>query len=103
MNKKIDKLSELLDLLRNNNLVIINNYSKKDGTSRDIHSTLNFDIIPKEKHPKKKEISTMENMSSKGLIVIFDVKKNSWKSLTINKIKKCVVGKNIYTIDIKKV
>lgn len=96
----ITKFSQLFTLVRNNNLVSIINYKKKDGTSRDIHCTLNFETIPKEKLPSPSEEKTMKDRSSRGYIVVFDVDKNDWRTLISKKIKRCIVKNKIYNVNI---
>lgn len=96
----ITKFSQLFTLVRNNNLVSIIDYKKNNGTSRDIHCTLNFETIPKEKLPTSSEKKTMKDRSSRGYIVIFDVDKNDWRTLITKKIKRCIVGNEIYNVNI---
>lgn len=98
---KIDNFSQLFALVRNNNLVTIINYQKKDGTRRNIHCTLNFETIPKDKLPTPKEELTRKKLSEKGYITIFDVDKNDWRSLIVEKVKVCVVNGQVYNINIK--
>lgn len=96
----INSFSQLFTLIRNNNLVSIINYRKKDGSSRNIHCTLNFETIPREKFPGSKEELTIKGMSKRGYIVVFDIDKNDWRSLIVGKIKRCIVGTKIYNINI---
>lgn len=96
----INKFSQLFALVRNNNMVSIINYKKNDGTSRNIHCTLNFETIPKEKLPSSKEELSMQDMSKRGYIVVFDVDKHNWRSLIIEKINRCVVGNKLYNVNI---
>jgi len=97
----INNLTQLSDIIRNNESVIILNYNKNDGTSRNINCTLDFNKIPKDKLPKTfKEKNVMDNMSKKGIIVVFDNEKKGWKSLIIKKIKTCRVGKETIKINI---
>lgn len=88
---------QLNDLLEKNKIRIIN-YIKQDGTSRDVYCTLDFDVIPKEKHPQGNE---RKKTTPDYLLNIFDLEKNDWRSLVIRKIKKCKIGNDIYTINIK--
>lgn len=97
---QITTITQLSDLIRNNKVRIIN-YIKKDGTSRDVYCTLDFDIIPKEKYPKENEKSKMSSSMDNGLLVIFDLDRNDWRSLVIRKIKRCKIEDEIYTINIK--
>lgn len=98
--RRITDFSRLFALIRNNNLVSILNYKKKDGSSRDVHCTLNFETIPKEKLPTPKEEETRQNMVRRGIIVVFDIDKNDWRSLIVGKIKKCIIGDEIYNVTI---
>jgi len=93
----ITNLTQLSDLMRNNKVKIIN-YIKQDGTSRDIYCTLDFDIIPKEKHPKE---DGDKKVTPDYLMVIFDLEKNDWRSLVIRKIKRCKVGDKNISVNIK--
>ena len=96
----ISNFSQLFALVRNNNLVTIVNYKKKDGSSRNIQCTLNFESIPKDKLPTPNEELTRKKLSEKGYITIFDIDKNDWRSLIVKKIKVCVVQGKVYNVDI---
>lgn len=57
-------------------------FLKKDGSQRDILCTTNLDLVPVEKHPKKKETTEAppeKKVDEDRLYVVFE-KDNSWRS-----------------------
>jgi len=78
----IDKLRELL---RNGETVSVV-FVKSDGTTRIMHCTQNFDLIPPEKHPK----STSDKSKDPNLFTVFDVEKKDWRSFKADRIEKIV-------------
>ena len=57
-------------------------FVKKDGTIRIMRFTLDFSKIPKDKHPKKVDlVQIMKTMNEKGIIHVFDLDKNGWRSI----------------------
>jgi hypothetical protein len=99
--ERITTLSQLTNLIRSNDEVIILDYKKKDGSSRDIHCTLNFDSIPKEKYPTAQENRKIDNFLKKGYVVVFDIEKNDWRSLISGKILKCKTKEVDYIVKIE--
>lgn len=50
-------------------------FTKKDNTIRNMKCTQNFDLIPKDEHPKGDR-----NYKDKNLICVYDVEVNGWRS-----------------------
>lgn len=69
-------------------------FTKADGTERAIKCTLDFDIIPEEKHPVKSDALVVESTEFKRTALrVFDVEAQDWRSfkpetvLSINGLK----------------
>ncbi len=57
-------------------------FVKKDGTIRIMKFTLDFTKIPRNKHPKRVDlVQIMKKMNEKGLINVFDLEKQDWRSI----------------------
>jgi hypothetical protein len=57
-------------------------FVKKDGTIRIMKFTLDFTRIPRNKHPKKVDlVQIMQKMNDKGIINVFDLEKEDWRSI----------------------
>jgi hypothetical protein len=57
-------------------------FVKKDGTIRIMKFTLDFARIPRDKHPKKVDlVQIMKRMNEKGIIHVFDLEKQNWRSV----------------------
>lgn len=70
-------------------------FVKKDGTIRIMRCTLDFTRIPKEKHPKKVDIpNILKLMQNSGIIRVFDLEKNDWRSVPFAKVDWLEVGEN---------
>ena len=76
---------ELKDLLRES--VIRVNFTKADGTVRDLKCTLVYDLIPMEQRPADKmptrNSSRPENFDT---ITVFDVENAGWRSFRLDSI-----------------
>lgn len=59
-------------------------FNKKDGTKRLIHATLDFDMIPSSKHPKKQDQKKIREDLKKGLIHVYDLDKEGWRTINYN-------------------
>jgi hypothetical protein len=69
-------------------------FTKADGTERVIKCTLDFEIIPEDKHPKTSDKAVVENTEFKRTALrVFDVDVQEWRSfkpetvLSINGLK----------------
>ncbi len=86
-NLPIEDAIEFFNKIRNSEQVVIK-FTKKDGTDRVMMCTLNFDKIPKNKHPKKVDIAKILKLITKNKIVhVFDLEKNDWRSVPFDKAK----------------
>lgn len=63
-----------------NDIVSIN-FTKKDGSIRNMNCTLRFDLIPEEKTPK----NTKETLLNHNLTV-FDLDKQDWRSFSVDSV-----------------
>lgn len=72
-----EKFEDFLPALRETGLVV--DFIKKDGEYRTMFCTLNFDIIPKEEHPKDEGIKPVGKQ--KDFYRVFDVEKYGWRCI----------------------
>jgi len=74
-------------------------FKKKDGTIRYMKCTLNFDKIPKSKVPKSVNVARIvKTMSMKKIIHVFDLEKNDWRSLPLDRAEWLDTGEKRYKI-----
>ena len=77
---------ELIDLLRETAATV--NFTKVDGTKRDMKCTLVWDFIPIEHRPQPKKnddeaVARKENLDT---IRVFDLEKFGWRSFRLDSI-----------------
>ena len=68
----------LRGLLRKQEVVVT--FAKKNGEERKMTSTLNFDIIPKEFHPKTEIKEDHEKQKEETSLAVYDVNAKGWRS-----------------------
>jgi hypothetical protein len=62
-------------------------FTKKDGVVRIMKCTLDFTKIPKNKHPKKVDMSKiLKLMQESGIIHIYDLEKKDWRSVPFQQV-----------------
>lgn len=62
-------------------------FIKKDGTVRIMKATLDFTKIPRNKHPKKFNMANiLKLMQNSGIIHVFDLEKNDWRSVPFKEV-----------------
>ena len=62
-------------------------FTKKDKTIRIMRCTLDFKKIPKEKHPKKINMSKiLKLMQTSGIIHVYDMEKKDWRSVPFKEV-----------------
>jgi len=78
--------NDLLDLLRKTAVTI--NFTKVDGTKRDMKCTLLTEFIPVEyrPQPKKKDDDTPPRKENLDTIRVFDLEKTAWRSFRLDSI-----------------
>jgi hypothetical protein len=76
----IDKLKTLLNESKDPVQV---SFTKVDGTIRNMLCTNNFDLIPKEFHPKTSEIPKTYNPNN---VRVYDLENNGWRSFIGDKV-----------------
>lgn len=79
----------LLDILRQQEVEIT--FTKKNGEKRVMSSTLNFDLIPKEFHPKTQVTEDKkEEESVPTTLAVYDTNAKGWRSFlwaNVNEVK----------------
>ena len=74
-------------------------FVKKDGTVRIMKCTLDFQRIPKSKHPKSVNMSKiLKLMQASGIINVFDLEKKDWRSIPFKEVDWMETPKNRYKI-----
>ena len=79
-------------LLRNQAIVV--SFTKGDGTLREMRCTLNFDLIPEDRHPKAGQVTDglIEHKHKppreEGTQSVFDLDKNEWRSFRYERVRK---------------
>ena len=68
----------LLGLLRKGEAVVT--FTKKNGEERKMTSTLNFDLIPKEFHPKTQVTEDKKEDKEPTSIAVYDLNAKGWRS-----------------------
>ena len=63
-------------------------FTKKDGTTRFMIATLNFQKIPQIDHPKKVNLpKILKLMQNSGILHVYDLEKKGWRSVPFNKVE----------------
>jgi hypothetical protein len=74
-------------------------FTKKDGTIRIMTFTLDFAKIPKKKQPKSVNIpKILKLIQNSGIMHVFDLDKQEWRSVPFNNVDWLRVGKEQYKI-----
>jgi len=72
---------------------------KSDGTIRTMRATLDFAQIPKNKVPKKVNMSKILTLLQKsGIINVYDLDKKDWRSIPFQNVDWVEIGKRHYII-----
>jgi len=57
-------------------------FTKKDGTERLMHCTLDFEKIPSDDHPKKVDLpNILELIDKHDIVHVYDLEKHGWRSV----------------------
>jgi len=74
-------------------------FRKKDGTTRFMKCTLNFQKIPQIDHPKKVNIpAILKLMQNSGILHVYDLEKKGWRSVPFNNVEYLQAGERMYKI-----
>jgi hypothetical protein len=74
-------------------------FLKKDGSIRIMKCTLDFEKIPANKYPKKVDMAKiLKRMQQNGIINVFDLEKNDWRSVPFKQIDWVETEKQRYKI-----
>ena len=80
--KNVD-IKELVNTLKNNKVLV--EFVKVDGTKRKMLCTQNTNMI------NKKSVPTGKVAKTPGVITVFDLEKNDWRSMRETSIKNWIV------------
>jgi len=72
----------LENVLKNDTVEVT--FTKVNGEVRTIYCTQNFDLIPKEQHPKTNKSDLAENKVEPKTISVFDLNEQCWKSFRVD-------------------
>jgi len=79
--------------------VVTIKFVKKDGTIRIMKATLNFSYIPKQKQPKKVDMSKIVKlMKNSGIIHVYDLEKKDWRSVPFDRVDWMDAGEQRYKV-----
>ena len=82
--------------------VITIQFTKADGTERVMKCTLNFEKIPDSKKPKNVSLDKILNLLQKNKVLhVYDVEKNDWRSIPLDKTNVLKTKTRSYRISIK--
>jgi hypothetical protein len=74
-------------------------FTKKDGTTRFMTCTLNFQKIPAIDHPKKVNLpQILKLMQNSGILHVYDLEKKGWRSVPFNTVEYMEAGDRMYKI-----
>jgi len=74
-------------------------FQKKDGTTRFMKCTLNFQKIPAVDHPKKVDLPRiLKLMQNSGILHVYDLEKRGWRSVPFNDVEYIQAGDRIYKV-----
>jgi hypothetical protein len=90
----IKNIKDLKDLLQISVTPVVVEYIKKDKTSRIMKSTLDFNKIPKDQHPK----GTGKQDSDPDFVNVWSVDDNGWRKFRFSAIKSVIANNQIYSI-----
>lgn len=63
-------------------------FTKKDGSTRLMKATLNFDLVPKEKKPKDTNIERiMKELEDKKILRVYDLEKKDWRTIPFEEVE----------------
>lgn len=81
----IDTAVDFLDKLRNSEEATVK-FQKKDGSTRIMKCTLNFDKVPLAKRPKDVNLAKiLKLIQNSNIIHAYDLEKNDWRSIPFDK------------------
>lgn len=83
-----DAKKEIIKDLRENKCLI--DFTKSDGTKRQMISTLKIDFLPKEILKENYKSEPMEELVEKDFLTVYDIEKKNWRRFkyeSINSIK----------------
>ncbi len=74
-------------------------FTKKDGTTRFMSCTLDFQKIPSVDHPKKVNLpNILRLMQNSGILHVYDLEKRGWRSVPFNTVEYIEAGNRRYKV-----
>lgn len=77
---------EIVDYINKNKFVVVR-FTKADGSIRHLYGTLEFALIPEKHKPKSNELGKAFKDIEKGILRIYDIEAEGWRSLHSEKIE----------------
>ena len=82
----INTATEFVDRLRGEDEVRVKFRKKEDDSERIMRCTLNFNKVPRNKHPKDVNLSKILNLLHKNKIIhVYDLDKDDWRSIPFDR------------------
>lgn len=91
---------DFLKLIKNEKEVSVQ-FIKKDGSTRVMKCTLDFDRIPKDKKPKGIDLpKILTKIQSSKILSVFDLEKQDWRSVPFDRLEflKTPSNKKVYML-----
>jgi hypothetical protein len=82
----INNAIDFLKKIRSEKQVTIR-FIKKDNSVRMMKCTLQFDLIPKPKRPKKIDLPAILNLIKQDILHVFDLEKKEWRSVPFDRVE----------------
>ena len=74
-------------------------FTKKDGSTRYMQCTLNFQKILAKDHPKKVDLpKILKLMQNSGILHVYDLEKKGWRSVPFNNVEYLQAGERMYKV-----
>ena len=83
----ISKAVDFMLAVKQGNYVLLK-FTKKDGSTRIMKATLNFEHIPKEKIPKDINLDKiMKLLEEKKILRVYDLEKLDWRTIPFEQVE----------------
>ena len=96
MNKETNMISkeQLIENLHKGICTIV--FEKVDGTMRTMKCTLHQDYIPERSRPAENLEESTPRKRPEGVIAVWDIENNGWRSFRINQVEKLLESRVLY-------
>ena len=97
----VDDAIEFLEKIKAEKEVTIK-FTKKDGSTRIMKATLEFDKIPADKQPKSISLKTiLQTLSTHKQLHVYDLEKEGWRTVSLSTVEYLETPTQIFRVAIK--